>query len=397
MLKSHYVEDIFIEFYENVDIHGISVQSQDKSALTNFYGLITVGKELTENQANFIIKLLNKYKFLALRVGLDYSEELEFPKWKKSFRIIDMSRKLWVDKDSNGKVWINLKFPYQLKSAFEDELPNKNNPEYFGTWDDEKRCRKFEVYEANLILIHDFAIKHGFEIDETFLITLGEIEEIWQEEDSISPYCNVVNDRVILFNCSEDTEEWFEKHKSDNIANNLFLAKSMGFPYRGKPNNIHEKLCSYDHNQFWVKDSFDFVQLCQNIEGKIVFIVDRSSNIVNETKEYISILADNHLDKNDIRVCFRLKKEEDTTNFNQWIKDNGYGGSTSSGKYFIFEGKPPKWLFKDANSVKLLVCNNLTTNHNGPIARDWFDTHPCVIYLGNIKPTLTGGRKIVEL
>lgn len=397
MLNSHYVEDIFIEFCETADIHGHALQSQDKSAISNFYNIIVENRELTENQANFIIKLLHKYKYVAIKAGLNYTEELQLPKWKKSFRIIDMTRKVWVDKDDQGVVIVNLKFPYQLKNTFEEEITNRQGSGYVGIWDEIQRCRKLALYETNLVHVHDFAVRHGFDIDDTFLIALGEVEEIWQSEDTISPYSNIVNNRVILFNCSEDTEEWFAKNKSNNIQDNLLLAKSMGFPYNGKPVSIMEKLCASDHSQFWIKDQINFSKLCNDVEGKIVFIVDRSSDIVAETKTFINILTDNFLDSGDIRVCFRLNKEEDKNNFNQWIKDNGYGGSTSSGKYFIFEGKPPKWLFKDTNSVKLLVCNNLTTNHNGPIARDWFDTHPCVIYLGNIKPTLTGGRKVVEL
>jgi len=53
-------------------------------------------------------------------------------------------------------------------------------------------------------------------------------------------------------------------------------------------------------------------------------------------------------------------------------------------------------LFKDLDDVTLLVTNNVFPPTN-VMTRDWFNSHPCVIYLGDIKPSETKGQKIVEL
>ena len=94
-------------------------------------------------------------------------------------------------------------------------------------------------------------------------------------------------------------------------------------------------------------------------------------------------------------MCFRENKDSNT-GINQWIKDTGVGGKVEDGKILIFEFKPAKWLFKEQENVKLLVTNNLYPATN-TITKDWLSSHPCVIYLGDIKPATQRGHTIVEL
>jgi hypothetical protein len=94
-------------------------------------------------------------------------------------------------------------------------------------------------------------------------------------------------------------------------------------------------------------------------------------------------------------VCFRESKNSDT-GINGWIKHHNVGGRVEDGKILIFEYKPAKWLFKQSEDVKMLVTNNLYPPTN-QVTKDWFESHPCVIYLGDIKPSEQRGQQIVEL
>ena len=62
MLPSEFAEDLFVEFYNLVAQQKISIQGQDFSPISSFHEKIINGNELTKNQANFLIKLLEKYK-----------------------------------------------------------------------------------------------------------------------------------------------------------------------------------------------------------------------------------------------------------------------------------------------------------------------------------------------
>jgi folylpolyglutamate synthase/dihydropteroate synthase len=106
MLKSSFVEDIFLEFVSLCDNKNIQLQHQDQSAANSFFVVLSTNGQLTKNQANFIIKILQKYKMYAKLAGLDYSLFLENPEWRTDFRILDMARKIFVEKDEDGEVWI---------------------------------------------------------------------------------------------------------------------------------------------------------------------------------------------------------------------------------------------------------------------------------------------------
>ena len=58
MSSPSYAEDVFLDFYDLVVGLKLRVQPQDLSALTSFYNIVSANKQLTENQANFILKLL---------------------------------------------------------------------------------------------------------------------------------------------------------------------------------------------------------------------------------------------------------------------------------------------------------------------------------------------------
>jgi hypothetical protein len=393
MLSSDFVEDTFIKFYDLVMLDEVPLQAQDLSAASSFYSVILQGKELTQNQANFILKLLAKYRVLMLKSSFDYQHVLDNPQWKTPFRILDLSKKIFVEKESNGSIWVCVKFPYQLKREFDDEFEDKQH--LMSSWDPERKLRQLSVYDANLVQLYEFALKHNFEIDDTFMIALAEVEEIWQNQEEVLPFSSVVANWVVLGNSSTETDDWFKSHSSGLIENDLLLAKSMGYHYSSKPRTMIEKIAASDSNSFWIKNNADFLSLCNSITGRVCIVLDRTSNTLDWLTQFINDADAAGIDRNEIKVCFRDSKEQNT-GINEWIKANGVGGKVETGRILIFEFKPAKWLFKEQESVKLLVSNNLYPSTN-QLTKDWVGSHPCVIYLGDIKPSEQRGQKIVEL
>ena len=112
-------------------------------------------------------------------------------------------------------------------------------------------------------------------------------------------------------------------------------------------------------------------------------------------KDFARAVDQSGFDRNLIKVCFRADKSQNQE-LNTWIKENDFGGQVEGGKILIFNHKPAKWLFKDVEDVKLLVSNNLYPA-TSVLTKDWFNTHPCTIYLGDIKPSHSKDKRIVEL
>ena len=394
MLPSEFAEDILVEFYNLVVQQKISIQGQDFSPISSFHEKIINSGELTKNQAYFLIKLLEKYKTVSAMAGLDYVSKLADLKWHRPFRVLDLSKRIYVELREN-KLEICLKFPYQLKKEFEDEIERRDTLHTHSFWDPNDKVRRLDFYHYNLIALYEFVCKHNFEIDDTFMNVLSDVEEIWQNSEDATPYSEFGIYGVQLKNASDETVEWWQRNKAGSLSKDLLLAKSMGFLYQEKPRNLVEKIAASQENSFWMKTNQEFFQLAKSCPGKICVLLDRSSATLPWLQSFVVDAEKSGVSREEIKVCFRENKET-TTGLNDWIKIAGVGGKVETGRILIFESKPAKWLFKSSNDVTLVVTNNIFPPTN-TMARDWFMCHPCVIYLGDTKPTETKGQKIVEL
>ena len=396
MLSSAFVEEVFLKFYDLVLFKNLPVQGSDFSPILSFGEKLLAGEQLTQNQATYILKILEKYKNMSAQAGYDYSNSLGFLTWKNSFRVLDLSKKIWVDQAEDGKIWVCLKFPYQLKKEFDEEIVGDKQWLPLSIWDADQRIRKLSLYDFNLIHLYDFAVKHTFEIDESFMTALADIEEIWQNQDKVLPYSTFSAIKgVELINASDEVLEWWRQQPIATVSDQLLLAKSMGYPLQSQPKNLIEKIATSNENSFWIKNNSDLFEIYKNITGKICVILDRTSNTLEWLKNFINDADRQGISRSDTRVCFRESKDS-KNGINDWIKEMGLGGKVEDGKILIFEYKPAKWLFKDFKDVTMVVTNNLypTTNQ---LSRDLFNSHSCVIYLGDIKPSEQKGQKIVEL
>lgn len=391
-----YIEDIFVAFRDNCESMNLGLQPQDYTPLESFYFRIIKGDPLTQNQANYVLKILEKYKNISSLGGFDYQDSLANATWKRPFRVLDLSKKIFVEKSLEGKLEVCLKFPYQLKDEFDREINvNISNSHKVSHWDSENKVRRLSFYEFNLVALYEFALKHNFEIDETFMCALAEVEEIWQYEDQIRPAAQINHSSVKLDNFAESAGEYAETNFTGSVSADLILAKSMGFLYTGPVETVSEKIASSPGNTFWLKDFREFFKLCNSVRGKIAVVVDRSSDTLSWLRSFIQAADEAGIHRGEIKVCFRENKDSDT-GINEWIKLAGVGGKIEGGRIYIFEHKPAKWLFKDKEDITIIATNNLYP-HTNQVTKDWLDSHPCVIYLGDIKPSEQKGRKIVEL
>ena len=111
-------------------------------------------------------------------------------------------------------------------------------------------------------------------------------------------------------------------------------------------------------------------------------------------KELKKCIDSNKYNPNDFRVCFRANNKDDPE-FNNWVRDNKFGGKIEGAKFLIFQHKPAKWLFKQENDVIIVATNNLMPSTFG-LTRDLIESSPIVFYVGEIEPS-RGKRTIVEL
>jgi hypothetical protein len=389
MTSYHYTEDIFIEFYRLMIQHGFALAGQDHSAAYNFQNLLTSGSQLTQSQAGLIVKILKKYKTIAQKYNFDYNDQIENPVWKKEFRILDLTKKVFVEKDENGELMVFLKFPFSMKELFDREFSTEKEHFKHSRWNQERKLRQINFTDINVVALYEFVKKHQFEIDDSFLDAVESVENIWANQENFIPHSVIFEQRIVLMNSNEYADAYFEEHSTGNISHDMLLAKEMCFPLKisKKPEKIVEKIASNKNNIFWIDTNEKFFDLYKQVDEKICIVLDRASYKDKWLETFVEDSEKCGVSRSDIRVCFRDNKDQDR-GLNQWIKDNDLGGPVEGGKIFIFEHKPAKWLFKDNIDVKIIVTNNLYISSNTFI-NEWMTSHPCVVYLGEIKPTLT--------
>ena len=398
MSKPSHVEDIFLEFIDLVIQGNFSLQNQDFSASLSFHKQITLGNQLTANQANFLLKILKKYQSDSKIHGLDYNDQLSHPLWKTAFRKLDLSKKIWIENSPERGIEILLKFPFSLKDTFDKEISSRRDVFSLGKWDPEKRLRVLELHECNVIQLNEFVNSHSFEIDESFRFLVSQVEEIWAEQEELIPRCEIVRGKVEIFNYTDNAKSFFEKARQEDISKDLFLAKGMGYILKNQEESSSklEKICSIDQNFFWLKSNYDFFEIFSKVDGVSAVVLDRNTkDVVTWLKKFVEDADDFGISRNDIKICFRESSDAPST-LNSWIKENQLGGKVDQGKILIFSHKPAKWLFKNDIDVKIIAVNSFTPV-NEPLCQSWIDSHPCVFYIGDIKPTAPRMKKIVNL
>ena len=390
-----FTEDLFIDFLDTLESKFYSMQYQDRSAAHSFYDSIMQGKHFTEKQAQYVLKILFKYRKV-VSDEIDYGNHMEMPQWKRKFRVIDNSKKVWVEEVDKTQR-IVLKFPFHFKTDFDDFIKEiRYNRDSENRWDTERKVRTLSLYDYNLVLLKEFLKVNDFEFDHEFEDIIERVEEIYWDEKEYSKTSKVTEGTVELNNASPSAEVYFRKNKTSSVDADLILAKSMGHVFTGKTKKYNQwtkKIASSQTNQFWIKDVADFLRLSYTVDGRIAVILDRTSD-VNSWLYTLSETIDNcGFDRNDFRVCFRANKHDDGS-FNDWVRDNGFGGKIDGAKFLIFNQKPAKWLFKEEKDVTILASNNLFAGGQTMI-RHLLKNHPCVVYVGDIAPTVQ--EELIEL
>jgi hypothetical protein len=169
----------------------------------------------------------------------------------------------------------------------------------------------------------------------------------------------------------------------------------MGYPLRDQPETLVEKIAHSEHTRFWLKNLDQFFEIYKTITGPVAIVLNKGDTSHDWVKQFCYESVKNGIDAADVRVCFRMDKNEDK-GFNQWVKDSGYGGKIEGGRIFIFQNKPPKWLFSDNINVKIVLTNSLYPVPSAT-TQAWMDTHSCVCFVGDIKAAYVKEKKIVEL
>ena len=397
MLSSVYTEDIFLEFYYLVDRNIVSVEHRDVEPIESFYNTINSGKQLTRSQSNFIIRILSKY-IHNIEDKIDgVKETIDNPKWKNSFREVDNTRSISLHVDENHVKYLLVKFPFAFKDTYAKEFTGGSRN--LSAWDVELKVQKIKLLDVNLVSFVDLARKYKFEIDSTVIDAVDTVEEYWNDQLDYIPHSVVEEQLVQLKNATESSINYFEKHKTGNIDQDLFLAKTLGYTaHNREPITFIDRIVTSDENKFWIKTTESLLTILKNINNwPVVIVLDRATDTIDWCNQFINTLTETGNQDIKTKICFRYPSTDTKgAAFNQWIKDSGFGADMKEGQVFICNHKLPKWMLKDEFDVKIVISNGIFPSTN-TTTESLIDSHHTVFFLGDIKPSEKRKKKIVEL
>lgn len=388
-----FIEDIFVKFFKmTISANYKLIPFKDFDVCHSFYNTIREGKALTNSQRTYVLALLSRYKGLSAKVGFDYRGFLTIPEWRDAVRVINKDRTVWVQEENNI-LYINLKFPFQLKESFDETIEKIYNGRT--VWDHENKTRKLKAYNINLFALTEYLEKNGFEIQDSYAELFAEYETIVADSADIIPYATKLNDTIVLVNCAETAQTYWDENKTGIYENDLLLLKFMGIPYVIP--NITSKLetiASELTNSFWIPDISEFIKMCYSTTGRIGILLDRSGDTLAWLSTFIEAFNDGGYDSDDIKVCIKEGRHQ-SQSLNPWLQNNNATGSNKA-KFLIFQHKPSKWVFKDNIEFSILGTNAIYQSTN-TLTNSWLMSHSCVAYLTDIKPVVAKGQHIVKL
>jgi len=390
-----YVEDAFEDFYHLIVCRQIIPEKQDKGPITSFGNIIISNRQFTEKQGSFALKLLHKYQKISELHGLDYEDIIVSPSWKNSFRVIDYTRKVWVEQDEEQCVWICVKFPYKLRQEFDKNVTVGMDELDSDVYDKDRALRMLSANKTNFLALDEFVKTNNFECDRSYDDLISFVNEAMLNNEKIIPLAYISESGVQLKNVTESVEDYFQLHKSHKDLKDILLVKSMGIPFMSTMSTPVHKIASSETSFFWTHNLKTYLSIINETDATSVFIKDRNVSAVDWTVKFLAAADEIGIEREDIVICFR-----DDDNFNDYIKQQRVTGKISDQKIFVFDHKPAKWLFKKKKDVTIIGTDVLFMNHLPPVARSWVEAHHCVINVNESKPVLTyifEEKNIVEL
>lgn len=368
----YYIENCYIEFVNTTSIN--LFDSADITPIFDFMVMASTNKPFTEKQSQFVIRLMKKYEALC---NFAYTSQLTNPIWKHPFRIISTEKHIAVLGNN-----IYMKFPYSSWIHFRDEFNYVN--ENVMRYDPITRDRAFRINEVNVIQLLEFTKTHQFVIDDSFDVLVSDVEEIWQQEESSIPYSTILNNEVLLINASRDANAYWNDNKISEVDSDLLLAKSMGFRYNGIPSTTVQEIASNQSNSFWMKDIDVFLQLCTVVPGKICIIIDRASDTLDWITSFIDAVLRSTISISKVKLANKINCK-DTKDISPICKQYEMNKNISDAKIIICIRQPNNMLNLD--DIQLVATNNIYQS-SLVLLNSWLEAHPCVIYLGDYKPSL---------
>lgn len=394
------IEDLILHIYDRMNGYDRkALPARDRSILFSMGAQLKKPLALTERQAVLAIKILAENRNLYDKIE-NFNQLLEAPLYKYPFRSIDTSRKIFVlekvkiQNTTLGYPAIAIRFPFDHNlNKLLDKIPGRKN------YCIEHRAHCYKLNEENIRNIMTLFKEKDFIVDSEILEWYDEINKITRTPTEYVPSVIVESFQVKLVNCNKQIEEYFDKHKTGQIIEDLFLAKTMNLFFPSKlleelvditGYEMSKKLLSQGSYSVSITDysKADITTMTSNLNAfPVLMLIDEKEM---ELKNWVTAFNTAGVENSNMSVLFRADK---SVTFNEYIKNAKLNNLIDDKTKVVFvKQKIPKILYKINFTPKLVISSSTFYAHY--TGQKLVDSHPAVLYYTE-KQSI--GKKIAKL
>ena len=308
---------------------------------------------LTENQGKLLIKILRENTKNLPELGEEINSTLSGNLWSKPFRRIEQIKKMFIAKNNEDELVINVEFTFnsQIRKFLSQETKNIENLIQAASG----KSYTADLTEKNIVALYELLLPLDFEIEELIKNHYDTIKS-WSEE--------AILDQFLL---TSITHQNFHKHITADLGletaidKNVINDRSVRYQYFTKnPKNPGENLVEYianrpktklwiDKKQYSLTDIFMALKQLRRLPCMVVFDVTDDEKTSKNLEILTNALEECSLDEK-VGIYFRLHNTDYGKHFNQTIAEKNYNHQLSNKTEIVGvqNGKIPKFFLKNA-------------------------------------------------
>jgi hypothetical protein len=369
------IDQFFLNFANssNPKIEEI-MPSRDSKVLRSLHSSLKSGNFLTSNQGELLIKILNEHRTKISEYHTDLESILDSGRWSKSFRVVEVVRKIYLsdNPEKETKIIIEFSFSSNLRKIMQEITKKITGFEPVTNG----KLYVVDLDEKNIVLLLETFKNYKFSIDEKLVEYYNTIKS-WKKEEILGQ-----------FHISSISNQNFQKCITDELGLETPLTpaivndRSVRYQYFcdpiKNPENLTENIAMRKKSVIWVgKNNHTLEEIFKSLTDLKRFpcLIVFESHDEKQCFEDLQNLTTN-LEKNGIfdgiGIYFRFDNNEEGKKFNQHIAEKKYNCPVDKQTKIVGvqNGKIPKFLLKNEwKPMSVISLNhNLRNNKTGAYA-----------------------------
>lgn len=380
-----FIEDIFLRLSNcgpHVFANRLSIGMYDNTIIHSIGMQLDTGVALTAKQATLAMRMLTKYKTqLTVHLGVNVQPYLDEPKYRLGVRQLNDHKYISLQ---DNTIQVGFSYNPQLIEVIRTYKANVHKRCGDIIWQAETKTWNFPLREDNIAFIMRELLPYEFDVDETLMQYMHDMNAITQNVDRYIPMITFDGEAFKFKN----THSAIPSPKSNDVLSALFYAKTYG-------------VTTWDDSIVSLIDNANIDEITQSILTNVDGIISVNSELPIEVLgpamshvgscliiipggteleslvTCMELLTSVGVEAHDIAVLFRIGNKSGKY-FNQYVKTKSINNQISNTTRIAFVmGRLPKPLVTLQKQFDLIINLGISSPHY--TLKNYIKQHHCVV------------------